>query len=310
MRPLKALARAAASLAIVACVEASAHGVEGAGEATAGWTFDPWIVVPLVVSALLFAVGWTRLQARSRHPAGRSRRRALQFAIGWGVVASALLSPLHTAGERSFAAHMVEHETLMLLGAPLLVLAEPLVIMLWALPSVLRRGIGQVVTNRAVRGVWTRATEPFTATAVQAAALWLWHAPVPFDLALASDGWHAAQHLTFLVSALLFWTAMLRGPARRTAPAGSRGVAALCLFATSIVSGALGALMAMSQSPWYAGYARFAMAPFGLTAAEDQQLAGLLMWIPGGLVHALVALALIRELIAVGRAGQREPDAA
>jgi cytochrome c oxidase assembly factor CtaG len=70
-------------------------------------------------------------------------------------------------------------------------------------------------------------------------------------------------------------------------------LAVLCLFVTSLVSGALGALMAFSESPWYAGYARLGMAPFGLTPAEDQQLAGLIMWVPGGLVHALAALALV-----------------
>jgi len=107
---------------------------------------------------------------------------------------------------------------------------------------------------------------------------------------LASDGWHAAQHLSFLVSALLFWTAML---GRRTAPA----LAALCLVATSIVSGALGALMAFATSPWYAGYARLGMAPFGLTPAEDQQVAGLIMWVPGGLVHAGAALIVVRRML-------------
>jgi putative membrane protein len=59
------------------------------------------------------------------------------------------------------------------------------------------------------------------------------------------------------------------------------------------VSGALGAFMAFSSSPWYAGYTSLGLAPFGLTPAEDQQLAGLLMWIPGGLVHAFAALALL-----------------
>jgi putative membrane protein len=79
----------------------------------------------------------------------------------------------------------------------------------------------------------------------------------------------------------------------RTSP----GVAALCLVATSIISGALGALMAFASSPWYVGYARLGMAPFGLTPAEDQQLAGLLMWVPGGLVHAGAALIVMRRIL-------------
>ncbi len=305
MRSLKKFVPPLAWLAIAAFRDAAAHGLDAAVDVVPGPTFDLWIVVPLLVAAVLFGIGWLRLRARSRHHAEGWRRRALWFVAGWGVVAVALVSPLHAAGERSFAAHMVEHESLMLLGAPLLVLAEPLVVLLWALPSGLRRGIGAVVTSRAATGLWAHATEAFTATALQAAALWLWHAPALFDLALAHAGWHAAQHFTFLATALLFWTAMLR---RGTA--ANPGVAALCLFATSLVSGALGALMAMSQSPWYRGYAALPMAPFGLTPAEDQQLAGLLMWIPGGLVHALVALVLVRALFTAGGLGGREADAA
>jgi putative membrane protein len=307
---LKPFARALALLPLAVALSAAAHSTEGADSTTPGWTFDAWIVTPLVVSGLLFIVGWTRLRARSHGDTKRWWRRAALFAGGWGVVAAALVSPLHAAGERSFAAHMLEHELLMLLGAPLLVLAEPLVVMLWALPSGVRRGAGALVRSGGVSRLWARASEPFTATALQAASLWLWHAPVLFDLALGSPAWHAAQHLSFLVSSLLFWTAMLHRSTRPTMTMSSRGVAALCLFATSIVSGALGALMAMSQSPWYAGYARLGMSPFGLTPVEDQQFAGLLMWIPGGLVHAIVALVLIRGVFVAEHALGRSTDAA
>jgi putative membrane protein len=96
------------------------------------------------------------------------------------------------------------------------------------------------------------------------------------------------QHLSFLISALLFWWAVLHGRG-----AHRIGLAVGCLFFTATVSGALGALMAFSASPWYAGYAASGLDAFGLTAAEDQQLAGLLMWIPGGLVHAIAGLALL-----------------
>jgi cytochrome c oxidase assembly factor CtaG len=219
------------------------------------------------------------------------------FAAGWIVLVAALVSPLHELGEHGFAAHMFEHELLMLVAAPLLVLAQPSAILLWAFPATARRGIGRFFAQRPVASLWRRASAPVTATTLQAAALWLWHAPPLFDRALADDGWHAAQHLSFVVTALLFWTAMLARRGDPAADAASRGVAALCLFATSVVSGALGALMAVSSSPWYAGYARLGMTPYGLTPAEDQQLAGLLMWIPGGLLHAIVALVLVRAAL-------------
>jgi cytochrome c oxidase assembly factor CtaG len=293
---MRALSRLALALASGAAAPAFAHHLHGPRTAVPGWTWDPWIVGPILLSAILFAIGWRRLMLRSGRP--RSwRRRAALFAGGLLTLAVALVSPLHEAGERSFALHMTEHELIMLLAAPLLVLAEPLVILLWAFPAPARRGIGRATSARPVAALWSRLTEPVTATVLQAAALWLWHAPPLFDLALSNDNWHAAQHLSFLVSALLFWTAMLGRRGRHANTVAQRGIAALCLFATSVVSGALGALMAVSESPWYAGYAALGMAPFGLSPAEDQQVAGLIMWVPGGLVHAVAALLLVRSML-------------
>jgi cytochrome c oxidase assembly factor CtaG len=191
---------------------------------------------------------------------------------------------------------MTEHELLMLAAAPMLVLSRPLALMLWAWPAPIRRGLGRLSTNRVIARGWQGLTAPVPATLLQGAALWLWHAPILFDRALASDRWHAAQHLSFIVTALLFWTAMLSHHGKPDA-VGARAIAVMCLFATSIVSGALGALMALSTSPWYKGYTQLAMAPLGLTATEDQQVAGLIMWVPGGLVHAGAALVVMRGLL-------------
>ena len=312
MRPLSRRPRAevvARALLAIACSSvagaARAHG-GGPPDAAPGWTFDLWIIGPLTLAALLFAIGWVRLRRRSGAGRAALGKRALLFAAGWLVLAGALVSPLHEAGERSFALHMAEHELLMLAAAPLLVLSEPLAVMLWAARAGVRRTLGSVATKPPIGPLWHALTQPVVATLLQAAALWLWHMPTLFDRALASPGWHVAQHLSFLVSALLFWSAMLH---RRTRSEGWL-VAALCLFATSLISGALGAVMALSQSPWYAAYARLGMAPFGLTPAEDQQMAGLLMWIPGGLVHAGAALAVVGAALAKSPATLEAADAA
>jgi len=294
---MRALRRLVPLMLLAQAAPALAHHVEGHRDAPPDWTWDPWITVPLALSALLFAIGWRRLRVRSGRVAAW-RRRAMLFAGGWSILAFALVSPLHEGGERSFALHMTEHELIMLAAAPLLVLAEPLVVLLWAFPPRGRLTLGRVGKVTPVAGAWRWLTGPIVATLLQATALWLWHAPTLFDLALASDGWHAAQHMSFLVSALLFWTAML-GRRGRAGAVAQRGVAALCLFATSVVSGALGALMAISESPWYSGYSALGMAPFGLTPAEDQQVAGLIMWVPGGLVHAIAALLLVRGMLHV-----------
>lgn len=287
-------------LAAACAMPALAHG--GHEHPAPGWTWDPWITAPLALSALCFAIGWRRLRPRSRLGSPALARRGSLFAGGWLILTVALVSPLHEAGERSFAAHMIEHELLMLAAAPLLVLSRPLAIMLWAFPPGGRGRIGRLAASAPIARLWTRLSAPVTATIVQAALLWLWHSPALFDRALVSEGWHAAQHLSFVVGALFFWSAMLGRRGAKSSASGARAGAALCLFATSVLSGALGALMAFAESPWYSGYARLGMAPFGLSPAEDQQLAGLIMWVPGGLVHAAAALLLIRGLLATAPA--------
>jgi cytochrome c oxidase assembly factor CtaG len=275
-----------ACLALVAFMAPDDTWAHGNEYYTAGipWTFDAWVTVPLAVSALWYATGWWQL--RNRAQVANYNVNVAFFATGWLVLAAALVTPLHAAGERSFAAHMFEHELLMLVAAPLLVLSRPLGIALWAFPHPLRQSLAR--GGRALLGGgWRFLTAPVVATMLQAAALWLWHAPGLFDLALAHTGWHVVQHVCFLVSALLFWWAVLRGRGM-----GSMGIAVGCLFFTATVSGALGALMAFSNSPWYAGYAASGLDAFGLSPAEDQQLAGVLMWVPGGLVHAGAGLAL------------------
>lgn len=293
---MRQLIRLAPLLALAVPAAALAHGGHDHGEPP-GWTWDPWITVPLLLSALLFGLGWRRLHARSAGGRPRLKRRLWLFAAGWLVLAGALVSPLHEAGERSFTAHMIEHELLMLVAAPLIVLAEPLSVMLWAFPPAARRALGRASASRLVSIPFAWATGAVVATLIQALVLWVWHMPALFDVALASEGWHAVQHLCFIVSALLFWTAMLGRRGAGASALGDRALAAFCLLVTSFVTGALGALMAFAQSPWYAGYARLALAPFGLSPAEDQQVAGLIMWVPGGLVHLVAALALFRTLL-------------
>ena len=246
-----------------------------------GWTLDPSITIPLAMAALLYAVGFVRLHHRADRGRGSLARQAGLYAAGWLLTAGAIISPLHEAGERSFTFHMVEHELLMLPAALLLVAARPGPVLLWGLPRGVRQAVGSVSRWKA----WRYLTDPITATALQALVIWVWHVPGPFDLALRHEGWHIAQHLCFVLSALVFWWAMLHR--------ASEPLAALCLFATSMIGGALGALMALSTSSWYAAYTAMGLTPFGLSPAEDQQFAGLIMWVPGGLFHLGAALLFV-----------------
>ena len=278
MLPVK---RITAAILVALPAAASAH----AGHdhvASPGWEFDPLVVIPLVLAMLCFLVGQWRLGQRSNV----SRNRSWLFVGGWVVLTLALVSPLHEGGESSFTLHMIEHELIMLVATLLLAASNVGGILAWGLPATARRALGGS-WKAPLASLWRRLTDPVTATVLQAVVLWVWHAPALFDRALQNDGWHAAQHLSFVAASLLFWTAML-DPRR-----GGYLVSAACLFLTTLVEGALGALMSLSESPWYSAYASMGLSGIGLDPTTDQQLAGLIMWIPGGLVHGAAALVLL-----------------
>ena len=202
------------------------------------------------------------------------------------VLSLALVSPLHPLGEALFSAHMAQHEILMLLAAPMLVVSRPLVPLLWGLPFGWRRVAGRWSKMRPVQRIWESLTLPLAAWCIHAAALWIWHAPALFQATLTSELAHSAQHLSFLLSALLFWWALLYGPGRM-----NYGSGVLYIFTTGVHTSILGALLTFASSVWYPAY-RSTAPLWGITSLEDQQVGGLIMWIPAGLVYLAAGLIL------------------
>ena len=244
------------------------------------WSFEPLVVIGLAISAALFIAGLRRCKSLRTW-------EALCFAGGWLALFAALVSPLHAWGRVLFSAHMSQHEVLMLVAAPLLVLGRPLVVFLWAFPLNWSRRIGNLGKIPVVNRLWKFITIPLVAWVVHAVALWTWHIPLLFEAVQRNEAIHTAQHLSFLISALLFWWALIHGPQG----AMGYGAALLYLFTTSIHSGALGALLTVAGSVWYPSYVGLTTS-WGLTPLEDQQLGGLIMWIPAGLVYLIAGLAL------------------
>jgi cytochrome c oxidase assembly factor CtaG len=281
MRALAALTCAA----FLPALPALAHEGQPYGAALP-WTFDPLIVAPLSVSAVLYAVGATRLTQRSS-PSHRGWEHAC-YVAGWLALAVALVSPLHWLGEHVFTFHMIEHEIVMAVVAPLLVIARPLGPLLWALPKGTRRRLAALSQTSAWRTGWQALTHPATATTLHGIAIWVWHFPALFDAAVESDALHRLQHLSFFVTALLFWWALVQ----RSNP----GVAVAHLFATMLHTSILGALMALAPRVLYTAQTRHAL-DWGLTPLQDQQLAGIIMWVPAGTVYAGAALAFAARWI-------------
>jgi putative membrane protein len=258
-----------------------------------GWVFEPWVLACLALSLAWYAWGVTRLWRHAGAGRGLRRWRVASFVGGWLVLIVGLLSPLDSLGSWLFWVHMLQHELLMVLAAPLMVLGRPLAAWAWALPPAARRTLGHAFHRRRWRRGWKVLTTAWCAWLLHAAALWLWHVPAAFDAALHHRGLHALQHASFLFSALLFWWTVFGVSARHPRP----GVALMSLFTTMLHSGALGALLALSPSVWYRAYAVSAPA-LGWEPLADQQLGGLLMWAPGGVAYAVAALVLARQVLA------------
>jgi len=261
------------------------------------WSRDPLVWLTLTVAAGLYLGGTRALWARAGAGHGLCRWQVGAYVGGLLTLAAALISPLDALGTALLSAHMAQHLLLIAVAAPLLVLGRPTIALLWAMPTRRRRQVGRWWRRvTVIRRAWAVLSLPLVAWLLHTAALWAWHAPPLYRAALDVPILHGAEHVSFLGTALVFWWTVL-APGSGGAPAseGRRtayGLGALSIFALTVQSGLLGALMTFAPVPWYPVYTG-RTTPWGLAPLEDQQLAGLLMWVPGGMIYAAVALGLL-----------------
>jgi putative membrane protein len=256
------------------------------------WGGDAGALVSILALAVLYGVGVRRLWRNAGRYHVVSRAEVVAFYAGILTLLVALCSPLDALADTLFSAHMLQHVLLITVAAPLAILGAPLVPMLWSLPRGMRVGAGRAWNAAGLRTAGAALALPLPAWALHTLALWAWHTPGAYSAALANDAIHACEHASFYLTALLVWWVALR-PLR-----GHGGVAgAVCvLVGTLAQSGALGAILTFSGTPWYYGQSAGAAA-WGLTALQDQQLAGLIMWIPAGFVYLAGVLAVMRRIL-------------
>jgi putative membrane protein len=259
-----------------------AHALVGPDEVWRAWPFDPLVTLGLVTAALVYALGSIRLRRAGR----RSLRRAAAFWAGTVALGVALLSPLDAVAETLFSAHMAQHLLLIVVAAPLLVVARPVATWFMAFPSRSRRTAARA--RAAIAFVPRVLRRPLVAFGAVTVAMWSWHAPTLYEAALVNEPVHALEHGSFLVASLLAWSVALRGGRRDVSNAFGR---ALFLVAFALQGALLGALLVFASTPLYSVH-HGGPALWGLTALQDQQLAGALMWIPPAAVY-LAAIAAV-----------------
>lgn len=251
-------------------------------------SIDPAVVVPVLAAATLYAAGWRTLARRM--PARFSAPRAIAFMSGLAIILAALCSTVDALGHQLLLAHMIQHMLLMLVVPPLLWAGAPTAPMLLGLPRAVRRPVAMLLGAPVVRRALSFLTHPAVGWTAFVIAFWTWHVPSLYALALSEDAWHHLEHLCFFAAALLFWRpVILAWPARSPWP---RWAMIPYLILAEAQNAALAAFFTFSDRVVYRSYESVPRL-WGLSALEDQSLAGVIMWVPGSLAFLLPLLWLV-----------------
>jgi putative membrane protein len=274
---------AGVALAILIPAVAAAHGVDvrPTSDPRVFSLWDQAVLAGLTIVGTLYWIGARELRTRR---AGTSRIERAAFGIGWLALVVSILPWFDAATLDLFSAHMAQHELMMLVGAPHIVAGRPMATCLWALPETWRRRVALPLQRPGVAGMVRFMAAPITAWTLHGLVVWIWHAPGLYELAVRSEPVHTLQHAMFVSTSVLFWWGLIYG---RYGRAGY-GAAVFYVFTTAIHTGILGALLTFAPSPLYGVYAT----PGHQDPLGDQQLAGLVMWIPAGLLLTMMGVGL------------------
>jgi len=259
------------------------------------WNLDPSILIAtaLIMGIYLYAVGLLRRPYKLID--GVTRRQVIFFYLGVLVIFFALVSPLDAIGDRYlFSVHMVQHLFLTMVGAPLLLIGTPGVL------------LKPLIRPRPIFLLAKFLTHPFMAFFLFNADFWLWHIPALYDATLTHEGIHILEHITFIVFGVISWWPVF-SPLSEDLPPLSTGGQVLYLFFSGMPVVALGAGLTFA-GPLYAPYLE-APRLWGLSAATDQQLGGLIMWVPGNIIYIIIVSILFIRWMQKQEATQRAKEA-
>ncbi|HEX3641697.1 MAG TPA: cytochrome c oxidase assembly protein [Ktedonobacteraceae bacterium] len=259
------------------------------------WNWQPSILLGTVavIALYLYAVGPLRVKYRLGEPVKTSQ--AVAFFIGVNSIFLVLFSPLDRLGDDYlFSAHMIQHLVLTIVGPPLMIVGTPG----WLIEPVLR--------NRIIFRVAKFLTYPFVAFTLYNVDFWLWHAPRLYNATLVNETLHILEHLTFIGLSLIYWWPVF-SPLKQGLPRLSIGGQILYIFLGGMPTVALGAGLTFAP-PLYTPYL-YAPRVWGISAAMDQQLGGLIMWVPANIAYIIVASILFIRWMQAQDAKQQAAEA-
>lgn len=273
------------------------------------WNWQIEVIIVLLISGTLFTRGWWRLRRRTFRRVNLVRYQSRwRLAVRWRLVSYwvgllfitlALLSPIDPLGQQLFFMHMIQHLLLIMLAPPLLLIANPMPFVLWGLPDGLRLRVGRFLAWLLRKDAPFRKTLLFLTTPgllwmFWVIALFAWHDPGLYNAALEVGWVHDAEHLTFFLSSmLLWWNVTNAGPRvhKKISLLGRIGL----LIATVPPNMLLGVILSFAE-PIYTYYESVPRL-WGIGIKTDQQIGGVIMWVPGSMMYVLAALVLIARLL-------------
>jgi putative membrane protein len=273
--------------------KALAHSVGGPqAEWWKLWNSSPVIVISLGLIGAIYVHGYSRLKQKGLDRQQVRKSQTWAFGVGMLSLVLALLSPIDPLSDFLAWVHMLQHSLLMMVAAPLIAWSSPAHLSLWSLPARVWHVLARI-KRWAPASLRRRLGRPLAIWTLYSVTLWFWHVPYLYEAALHNSFVHDLQHLSFFVTSYFFWK-LLIDPYARSALLPGLGL--IYIFVASLHAMILGILMALSPVPWYEFYVE--TAPFyGLSALRDQQLAGLIMWMPAGSTYVVVSIFLLLKLI-------------
>ena len=259
------------------------------------WSFDPPLVLTIDL-AILYWIGARRTVTPERERVAQ-RWRSVSFYAGLAVLAIALASPIEPLSEQLFWVHMIQHVLLLMVAAPLIVLARPWIRLWRCLPlrsrRSLARGLSRGERAAPLRMLSRTLGSPVPSFVAFSVVLLAWHVPALFDTTLRSSALHALEHTLFFLTAIMFFKQIIPSPPLHTSLAAAQRVA--YAIGGMIVSWALAVALAIAPHPLYGFYAHLGSRPGGISALADQQLAAGVMWVPGSVTFLIVVLVYVNR---------------